>query len=147
MITLYTIGFTKKSAEQFFELLKANKVKLLVDIRISNSSQLAGFAKGKDLTYFARQICGINYKHITDFAPTKELLDRWHKQTVTWPEYIVEYTEMLKNRNIIRQYGVKQFDGACFLCSEETPEMCHRRLLVEYMKEHSTEEVNIVHLI
>ena len=84
MITLYTIGFTKKSAEQFFELLKKNNVKQLVDVRISNGSQLAGFAKGKDLAYFIKQICGISYKHITDFAPTKELLDRWHKQTVTW---------------------------------------------------------------
>lgn len=147
MITLYTIGFTKKSAEQFFELLKKNGVKQLVDVRISNGSQLAGFAKGKDLAYFVKQICGINYKHVTDFAPTKELLDRWHKQTVTWEGYIEEYTAMLKNRDIMRNYGVKQFDGSCFLCSEETPEMCHRRLLTEYMKSHSTEDVKIVHLV
>lgn len=147
MITLFTIGFTKKSAEQFFELLKNNHVKQLVDVRISNGSQLAGFAKGKDLAYFVGQICGINYKHITDFAPTKDLLDRWHKDEVTWPEYIKEYTAMLKQRDIIKQYGVKQFDRSCFLCSEETPEMCHRRLLAEYMKAHSTEEVQIIHLI
>ena len=124
MITLFTIGFTKKSAEQFFELLKKNKVKQLVDVRISNGSQLAGFAKGKDLAYFVKQICG-----------------------VTWPEYIEEYTAMLKQRDIIKQYGVKQFDGSCFLCSEETPEMCHRRLLAEYMKKYSAEEVRIVHLV
>ena len=147
MITFFTIGFTKKSAEQFFELLKSNKVKQLVDVRISNGSQLAGFAKGKDLAYFVKQICGIDYKHITDFAPTKELLDRWHKETVTWAEYIEEYTAMLKQRDIIKKYGVKQFDGSCFLCSEETPEMCHRRLLTEYMKNHSVEEVKIVHLV
>ena len=127
MITLFTIGFTKKSAEQFFELLKKNKVKQLVDVRISNGSQLAGFAKGKDLAYFVKQICGIGYKHITDFAPTN--------------------TAMLKQRDIIKQYGVKQFDGSCFLCSEETPEMCHRRLLAEYMKKYSAEEVKIVHLV
>lgn len=147
MITLYTIGFTKKSAEKFFELLKNNGVKQLVDIRISNNSQLAGFAKGKDLAYFVKQICGINYQHIVDFAPTKELLDKWHKQAVTWEDYIVEYTSMLKSRDIIQKYGIKRFDGACFLCSEETPEICHRRLLVEYLKDHSTEEVHIVHLI
>ena len=147
MITLYTIGFTKKSAEKFFELLKNNGVKQLVDIRISNNSQLAGFAKGKDLAYFVKQICGINYQHIVDFAPTKELLDRWHKQAVTWEDYIVEYTSMLKSRDIIQKYGIRRFDRACFLCSEETPEICHRRLLVEYLRDHSTEEVRIVHLI
>ena len=74
MITLYTIGFTKKSAEDFFELLKKHHVKNIIDVRISNSSQLAGFAKGNDLIYFLKQICGIGYRHIVDFAPTKELL-------------------------------------------------------------------------
>ena len=147
MITLYTIGFTKKSAEQFFELLKDNNVKQLVDIRISNNSQLAGFAKGKDLSYFVNQICGIKYNHIVDCAPTKNLLDRWHKQDVTWPEYIKEYIEMLDNRDIIKKYGVKQFEKACFLCSEESPEICHRRLLVEYMQRHSLEDVKIIHLV
>lgn len=147
MITLYTIGFTKKSAEQFFELLKENKVKKLVDVRISNSSQLAGFAKGKDLAYFIKQICGIPYEHITDFAPSKELLDKWHKQEVSWAEYETIYTSMLKERDILRRYGIKQFDSTCFLCSEDTPEQCHRRLLAEYLKKHSTEEVKIVHLI
>jgi len=147
MITLYTIGFTKKSAEQFFGLLKDNGVKQLVDVRISNNSQLAGFAKGKDLEFFIKEICHIPYKHITDFAPSKELLDQWHKQEVTWEEYVEVYTNLLKNRNILRKYGVKSFDGSCFLCSEDTPKQCHRRLLVEYMKEHSTEKVNIIHLI
>lgn len=147
MITFYTIGFTKKSAEIFFELLKKNGVRQLIDVRINNGSQLAGFAKGKDLAYFVKKICGINYKHIIDFAPTKDLLDRWHKETITWDEYVDEYTAMLQNRAIIKKYGIKQFDGACFLCSEETPEMCHRRLLTEYMKNYSSEEVKIVHIV
>lgn len=146
MITLYTIGFTKKSAEQFFELLKKSHIKQLVDIRISNNSQLAGFAKGKDLAYLAKQICGINYKHIIDFAPTKELLNLWHKKSISWDGYTKDYIGMLKSRDIIHKYGVKQFDNTCFLCSEETPEMCHRRLLVEYMKSSSSEEVDIIHL-
>lgn len=147
MITLYTIGFTKKSAERFFGLLRDNGVKQLVDIRINNSSQLAGFAKGKDLEFFVNEICHIPYQHIVDFAPTKELLDQWHKNEVTWTEYEEIYTKMLKDREIVKKYGVKSFDGACFLCSEDTPEQCHRRLLAEYMKEHSKEEVRIVHLI
>lgn len=147
MITLYTIGFTKKSAEQFFELLKKNLVKTLVDVRISNNSQLAGFAKGNDLKYFVKSICGIDYKHILDFAPTKELLDKWRKEEVDWSQYTEVYTNLLKKREIIKKYGVKCFDGACFLCSEETPEFCHRRLLVEYMKEHSNEDIVIKHLV
>ena len=147
MITFYTIGFTKKSAEQFFHLLRVNVVKQLVDVRISNSSQLAGFAKGKDLEFFVHEICHIPYIHIVDFAPTKELLDLWHKNEVTWSEYVEIYTKMLKDREIVKKYGVKSFDGACFLCSEDTPEQCHRRLLAEYLQEHSKEKVRIVHLI
>ena len=147
MITLYTIGFTKKSAEHFFNLLRDNGVKQLVDVRISNSSQLAGFAKGKDLEFFVHEICHIPYKHIDDFAPSKELLDRWHKQEVTWEEYEKIYIKLLKDRDILHKYGIKAFDGSCFLCSEDTPEQCHRRLLAEYLKEHSSEQVNIIHLI
>jgi uncharacterized protein (DUF488 family) len=147
MITFYTIGFTKKSAEQFFGLLRDSGVKQLVDVRISNSSQLAGFAKGKDLEFFTNEICHIPYKHIDDFAPTKELLDRWHKNEVTWPEYVEIYTKILKDRDVAKKYGAKAFDGACFLCSEDTPEQCHRRLLAEYLQKHSKEKVQIVHLI
>ena len=147
MITLFTIGFTKKSAKDFFNLLRKNHVNQLVDVRISNSSQLAGFAKGKDLEFFVGEICHIPYKQITDFAPSKELLDKWHKQEVTWEEYQTFYIDMLKKRDIIHKYGVKGFDGACFLCSEDTPEQCHRRLLVEYMKNNSVEQVMIKHLI
>ena len=147
MITLYTIVFTKKSAEQFFELLKKNNVKKIVDVRINNASQLAGFAKGKDLQYFVKQICNAEYQHITDFAPTKDLLSKWRKEEVNWKQYTTIYINLLKERSIIKKYDVKQFDGACFLCSEETPELCHRRLLVEYIKEHLNEDVKIVHLI
>ena len=147
MITFFTIGFTKKSAEHFFNLLRDNGVKQLVDVRISNSSQLAGFAKGKDLEFFTNEICHIPYQHIVDFAPTKELLDQWHKQEVTWPEYVETYTKILNDREIIKKYGAKQFDGACFLCSEDTPEQCHRRLLAEYLQKHSKEKVQIIHLI
>lgn len=147
MITLYTIGFTRKSAEQFFELLKNNQVTRLVDVRISNTSQLAGFAKGKDLAYFTHQICGINYDHIVDFAPTKDLLDQWHNKAVTWQEYETIYRTLLNKRCIANHYSLDEFDGACFLCSEETPEQCHRRLLVEYISEHCPGEVIIKHLV
>ena len=147
MISLYTIGFTKKSAEHFFNLLRDSKVKQLVDVRINNSSQLAGFAKGNDLKFFVNEICHIPYIHIADFAPTKELLDQWHKQEVNWEDYERIYTKLLTDRDILRKYGIKPFDGSCFLCSEDTPEQCHRRLLVEYMKKHSSEKIEITHLV
>lgn len=147
MISLYTIGFTKKSAEHFFNLLRDSGVKQLVDVRISNSSQLAGFAKGNDLKFFVNEICHIPYIHIADFAPTKELLDQWHKQEVNWDDYERIYTKLLTDRDILRKYGFKPFDGSCFLCSEDTPEQCHRRLLVEYMKKHSSEKIEITHLV
>jgi len=146
MIRLFTIGFTKKSAEQFFTLLRINNVKRLIDVRLNSNGQLSGFAKGNDLAFFAKELCSIPYVHIEDFAPTKELLDSWHKHQILWPDYEKIYTSLLKDRNILKKYGVKQFDGACFLCSEDLPEQCHRRLLVEYMKRSSLEEVDIVHL-
>jgi len=147
MITLYTIGFTKKSAEQFFELLRQNHITKLVDVRINNSSQLAGFAKGSDLEYFVKNICHANYVHITDFAPTKDLLSKWRKEEVNWEQYTKIYLGLLKERSIIKKYGIKNFDNSCFLCSEDTPEKCHRRLLAEYLKENSNEEVKIIHLV
>lgn len=147
MITLYTIGFTQKSAESFFNILRSHQVKRLVDVRISNSSQLAGFAKGSDLAFFVKEICHIPYDHIVDFAPTKELLERWRKQEIVWAEYEEVYKGLLDRRDILKKYGVARFDGACFLCSEAVPEHCHRRLLAEYMKAHSADEVKIVHLV
>ena len=145
MIRLLTIGFTKKSAQQFFELLKKNKVKKLVDIRINNTSQLAGFAKGQDLEYFVKEIIGIPYVHITDFAPTKELLSDYQNKRIDWDAYQKIFRQLIEKRNIAKKYKIKDFDNACFLCSEELPEQCHRRLLVEYFKEHNP-EVQIVHL-
>ena len=148
MIKLFTIGFTKKSAEQFFELLRKNNVQRLVDVRINNSSQLAGFAKGKDLEYFVKKICGIKYVHIKEFAPTKDLLTRWHDQKISWKGYVGEYISLLTTRKINQKYKADQFNGACFLCSEETPELCHRRLLAEYLKDNycGTEDISIIHL-
>ncbi|MDE5784762.1 MAG: DUF488 domain-containing protein [Prevotella sp.] len=147
MLTFYTIGFTKKTAEKFFELLKVNKISTLVDVRINNGSQLAGFAKGNDLAYFVRQIVGAEYKHIIDFAPTKELLSKWRKGEINWNQYTLIYNDLLRLRNIENKYDIQNFDNACFLCSEDTPELCHRRLLVEYFKKHTDKNIKIIHLI
>lgn len=147
MITLYTIGFTKKSACEFFELLKKHSVRTVVDVRISNSSQLAGFAKGSDLTYFLKQIGGISYRHIVDFAPTKELLSDYRAGKVDWSEYTKVFNNLLEHRLINKRYRVADFDNCCFLCSEETSEKCHRRLLAEYLKQQDPENVKIIHLV
>ncbi len=134
MIELYTIGFTQKSARQFFDLLKNNGVAELVDTRISNQSQLAGFAKSDDLAFFTQAICGISYSHQLDFAPTKELLSKYRKDEISWQEYEVEYLNLLDLRRIAHKADVAHLHCRCLLCSEHTPEFCHRRLLAEYLQ-------------
>ena len=147
-IHLYTIGFTKKSAEQFFSLLLKNEVKQLVDVRLNNSSQLAGFAKGSDLQYFARAIGNMNYAYIEDFAPSKELLDDYKSNRIDWDAYQRIYYNLLKERNILEKYCINDFDFSCFLCSEDQPNYCHRSLLVEFLKANNKDkDVRIVHLI
>ncbi len=145
MKRILTIGFTKKSAEQFFYLLKRGGVKKLVDIRINNRSQLAGFAKGVDLEYFTKEITGIEYEYNADFAPTKELLSDWRNKKVDWEEYQIIYIGLLENRKVLSKYDIEVFDNACFLCSEDLPDKCHRRLLVEYFRK-SNPDIQIVHL-
>lgn len=148
MITLFTIGFTKKNAEKFFNLLTNANVAKLIDIRINNSSQLSGFAKGIDLAYFTKKICNIEYKHIIEFAPTKELLSDYQNKSINWTQYEIIYKNLLKQRNILSKYNIDDMNGACFLCTEEKPDQCHRRLLVEYLKNnHPEKNIKIVHLM
>jgi uncharacterized protein (DUF488 family) len=146
MIKLYTIGFTGKSAENFFNLLNDSGVKKIVDTRINNVSQLAGFAKGSDLKFFAKAINNISYEHNTDFAPTKELLSRYRNKKITWEEYEVDYLNLLDMRKIAQKTDIESLHENCLLCSEHTPEKCHRRLLAEYLK-HVKNEIEIIHLV
>lgn len=145
MTKLYTIGFTEKSAEQFFTLLSENGVKTIVDTRLNNVSQLAGFAKSSDLRYFAERVAGIGYEYIADFAPTKELLTAYRKGQLTWTDYQAAYLNLLERRHVREHYGAAQFDGCCFLCSEHLPHHCHRRLLAEYLA-RGDPSVEIIHL-
>jgi|SRR5688572_11895410 len=146
MIKLYTIGFTGKSAEKFFNLLRDSGVKKIDDTRINNVSQLSGFAKGPDLKFFAREIGNISYEHNIDFAPTKDLLSRYRDKKITWQEYEVEYLNLLDLRKIAQKTDIETLHENCLLCSEHTPEKCHRRLLAEYLKQIKT-NVEIIHLI
>jgi uncharacterized protein (DUF488 family) len=145
MITLFTIGFTQKTAEDFFSLLAENDVKKVVDIRINNTSQLAGFAKGIDLAFFVNKILGITYEHHPELAPTKDLLKRYRDKTTSWSEYEQEYLALVKERDILSEIEISDLDQAVFLCSEHEPDQCHRRLLAEYLQKHFS-EINIVHL-
>jgi len=146
MIRLFTIGFTEKSAATFFNLLQTAGVKKIIDTRLNNVSQLAGFAKGKDLEYFAKEIGDIGYVHNINLAPTKELLSSYRDKKITWAEYETEYISILDQRNIIQKIDFENLKDSCLLCSEHKPEMCHRRLLAEYLKKENN-EIEIIHLI
>jgi len=146
MIKLYTIGFATKSAEKFFGLLTSAGVRKIVDTRINNTSQLAGYAKGSDLEFLAKEIGNISYEHNTDLAPTKELLTRYRDKEIAWEEYETEYLNLLDMRKIASTIDVEKLHENCLLCSEHTPEKCHRRLLADYLK-HVKNDIEIVHLI
>jgi uncharacterized protein (DUF488 family) len=141
---LFTIGFTKTSAEKFFSRLIAANVKKLVDVRLNNVSQLAGFAKKDDLRYFAHSICRIDYEHLPELAPTQDILDEYKKSKGAWSIYADKFLELMARRkieNIERQ----TLDGACLLCSEDKPHHCHRRLVAEYLRD-KWGDVQITHL-
>jgi uncharacterized protein (DUF488 family) len=146
MIKLFTIGFTGKSAENFFNLLRNNDVKKIVDTRINNVSQLAGFAKAPDLKFFANEIGKMSYDHNIDFAPTKELLSGYRNKKISWQEYEIEYLNLLDMRNVAQKTNIDLLHENCLLCSEHTPEKCHRRLLAEYLK-HVRNDIEIIHLV
>ena len=134
-MTIFTIGFTKKSAETFFTLLKDAGVKRLVDVRLNNVSQLAGFSKKDDLRFFTKEICHIDYVHVPALAPTADILDPYKKQkNGDWSLYERQFLALMASRRIEETVPREVLDGACLLCSEETPEHCHRRLVAEYLK-------------
>lgn len=130
---VYTIGFTQKSAQKFFALLRRAEVKRVVDIRLNNSGQLAGFSKREDLTYFLRELCGIDYIHIPELAPTKEILDTYKKHKGSWEVYEAEFLSLMEKRRIDQTVARAVVDQGCLLCSEHKPHHCHRRLVAEYL--------------
>ena len=146
-IKIYTIGFTKKTAKDFFEKLRQSGAKRIVDVRLNNVSQLAGFAKKKDLVYFLNQIVGMDYIHIPDMAPTKDILDEYKKNKGNWSIYEKQFISLMAQRRIENQNIKNILHQGCLLCSEHEPEHCHRRLIVEYLKQKwKTECIKIEHL-
>ena len=134
-VRLFTMGFTQKSARQFFTQLIDAGVRRVVDVRLNNVSQLAGFTKRADLEYFLQQIGQIGYVHLPELAPTQELLDRYKKRRGSWAEYEAEFLQLMARRRIEEQLSPDLLDGGCLLCSESTPDRCHRRLVAEYLRE------------
>jgi uncharacterized protein (DUF488 family) len=144
---LYTIGFTQKSAKQFFSVLSQAGVRRLVDIRLRPSGQLAGFARKEDLPYFLENLAGgCEYVHLPELAPTKEILDGY-RSGGAWDDYERQFQALLDERDIPGSLESESFERlpSCLLCSEATPEQCHRRLVAERIQAHWP-EVEIIHL-
>jgi len=135
-LRLFTIGFTQKSAEQFFTTLIDAGVRRVVDVRLNNVSQLAGFTKRADLPFFLQRIGDIGYVHRPELAPTQEILDALKKRGGDWRDYEREFTALLVDRRIEVTVAPDLRDGDCLLCSEATPEQCHRRLVAEYLRDN-----------
>lgn len=132
-MTLFTIGFSGKGAEAFFSSLREARVRRLLDIRLNPSGQLSGFAKDRDLPFFLRELCSIEYCHLPILAPTKPLLDDYRKKAIDWPEYEQIYLLILNERNAATKIDPALLSDACLLCSEDDPRQCHRRLAAEYL--------------
>ena len=144
-IQLFTIGFTKKSAEEFFTKLSEAGVKRVLDIRLSNVSQLAGFSKRDDLQYFLKTIRDIDYRHLPELAPTKDILEEYRKNKGDWSVYESRFLALLSERKPEERISRAMLDHGCLLCSEDKPENCHRRLVAEYFRK-KLGEVEIVHI-
>lgn len=143
---VYTIGFTKTTACEFFERLKAAGIRRLVDVRLNNVSQLAGFAKRDDLRYFLKSICTAEYVHEPLLAPTKDILDAYKRQKGSWEEYERLFLQLITERKIEESVGPDLFDvPTVLLCSEPTAEHCHRRLVLEYLQD-KWDNMEVVHL-
>ncbi len=143
----YTMGFTEKSAEQFFTLLRQNGVKRLLDVRLNNVSQLAGFTKRDDLRFFLRELAGIDYHHLKELTPTKAILNPYKEGKMGWGEYEDRFLNLMAQRAVERSTETALLDGGCLLCSEHQPHHCHRRLVVEYLNRTLALNLEVVHLL
>ena len=128
-----TIGFTHKNAEEFFTRLKKAGVKRVVDVRLNNVSQLAGFSKRDDLQFFLKSILGIEYVHSPILAPTQDILDDYKKNKGDWKVYEQKFLALMEQRQIEQQVSKELVEEGCLLCSEDKPHFCHRRLVAEYL--------------
>lgn len=141
-----TIGFTKTTAENFFERLQRSGAKTVIDVRLNNTSQLSGFAKSDDLKYFLRETSGISYRHIPLLAPEPSMLSSYRKGEMPWNEYENQFLALMRHRGIEKRLSPAMLEDACLLCSEDTPRHCHRRLVCEYLNEQWSGRLKVQHL-
>ena len=142
---LCTIGFTGKTAEDFFSRLRSGRVKRILDVRLNNTGQLAGFSKRDDLKFFTKEILAAEYVHLPLLAPTQEMLDEYRKEKREWDLYEKRFRELMAEREIEKKLERDLIDGGCLLCSEDKPHQCHRRIVAEYLKEKWS-NVEVLHL-
>jgi uncharacterized protein (DUF488 family) len=145
-VDVTTIGFTKTTAERFFARIKSAGVKKVVDVRLHNTSQLAGFAKADDLSYFLKEICGADYVHQPLLAPTDDILKAFKRDKGDWGVYQRVFLDLMGQRKIEERLRPDMFQGSCLLCSEDTPHHCHRRLVCEYLNGKWGGALNVRHL-
>ena len=140
------MGYTKKDLEEFVSLIKSHGITKIVDIRLKNTSQLAGFAKANDLKYILEKLLGIKYSYEPDLCPTKEILKKY-REDMNWDEYVKSFTKLMKEREINKTLNkvISNSGVICLLCSEDTPDKCHRRLIAEYYREFDS-SIEIKHL-
>lgn len=147
---IYTLGFTQKTAEKFFETIKKHQIELLVDVRLNNNSQLAGFTKGRDLPYFLKKLCDCAYIHEVAFAPTKEILDGYKKEKISWEQYEISFNLLQEKRkvDVIFKKKYSNYKNILLLCSESQPNNCHRRLVAEFVKNKLNDlNIEVRHLL
>jgi uncharacterized protein (DUF488 family) len=143
---VFTIGFTRKSAREFFEKMQRPGLARVVDVRLNNVSQLAGFSKREDLKFFCEAILSIGYLHLPELAPTQAMLDGYKKNHGSWLDYEKRFLGLMAERKVEDTLARRVIDGGCLLCSEATPENCHRRLVAEYLQS-KWEDVEIEHIL
>ncbi|MCC6680695.1 MAG: DUF488 domain-containing protein [Phycisphaeraceae bacterium] len=145
-VQLFTIGFAQTSAEHFFELLRGAGVKRIIDVRLNNTSQLAGFTKKEDLQFFLHEVAGIDYVHVPELAPTQGILDAYKKHKGSWAAYEREFNALMAKREVENVILRETAHLGCLLCSEKEPHHCHRRLVAEHLQKHWS-DVSTKHLV
>lgn len=145
-MTTFTIGHTRTPAREFFGKLSNAGVRRVIDVRLKNTSALAGYARKDDLAYLLESFAGIHYAHAPELAPDEGLFDDYKKNGLPWAEYEPRFLALMEARGIERKVDPALLENACLLCAEKTPHQCHRRLVLEYLEDRWGAELDVVHL-